>query len=116
MNWYLAKLVFRIVSGVGEHRPQFDEQLRLLSAENWQQALQKAEALGEQGQDSFLNSKQQSVQWQFINVAELSVLGSLKDGLELHYRIAEPLDAEEYMEAVHQKAAQIAGRSFAHFS
>ena len=116
MNWYLAKLVFRIMSGEGEHRPQFDEQLRLLSADNWQHALEKAEALGEQGQDTFLNSKQQKVQWQFVNVAELSAVGKLKDGLELHYRIMEPQNAEQYIELVHDKAAQIASRSFAHFS
>ena len=116
MNWYLAKLVFRIISGDGNHQPQFDEQVRLLSADSWQQALEKAEALGEQGQDSFLNSKQQKVQWQFINVAELSAVGKLKDGLELHYRIAEPQDVEQYIESVHHKAAQIANRSFAHFS
>jgi len=27
MNWYLAKLVFRIICGDGDHTPQFDEQL-----------------------------------------------------------------------------------------
>ncbi|RYY10197.1 MAG: DUF4288 domain-containing protein, partial [Chitinophagaceae bacterium] len=27
MNWYLAKLIFRIVCGQGNHTPQFDEQL-----------------------------------------------------------------------------------------
>jgi hypothetical protein len=116
MNWYLAKLIFRIISGDGEHQPQFDEQLRLLSADNWQQAIEKAEALGKQGQDSFLNSKQQNVKWEFINVAELSAVGKLMDGLELHYRIAEPQNVEQYIETVHAKAAQIANRSFAHFS
>jgi hypothetical protein len=29
MQWYLAKLVFQIICGDGNHRPQFDEQLRL---------------------------------------------------------------------------------------
>ncbi|MEP7129294.1 MAG: DUF4288 domain-containing protein, partial [Chitinophagales bacterium] len=29
MNWYLAKIVFRIICGDGLHQPQFDEQLRL---------------------------------------------------------------------------------------
>jgi hypothetical protein len=116
MNWYLAKLVFRIISGEGGHKPQFDEQLRLLSADSWQEAIAKAEALGVQGQDSFLNNKQQRVQWQFINVAELSAVGKLKDGLELHYRIAEPHNAEQYIESVHHGAAMIAGKTFAHFS
>ena len=32
MNWYLAKIVYRILCGEGEHTAQFDEQLRLVSA------------------------------------------------------------------------------------
>lgn len=32
MNWYVAKLIFRITFGNGNHPPQFDEQLRLISA------------------------------------------------------------------------------------
>ena len=32
MNWYLAKLVFRIICGEGNHAAQFDEQLRLVNA------------------------------------------------------------------------------------
>ena len=34
MNWFLAKIVYRIVCGKGEHTPQFDEQLRLIGAED----------------------------------------------------------------------------------
>ena len=34
MNWYLAKFVYRIVCGNGNHIPQFDEQLRLITADN----------------------------------------------------------------------------------
>ncbi|MFA6946933.1 MAG: DUF4288 domain-containing protein, partial [Pedobacter sp.] len=33
MNWYVAKLIFRITCRNGNHQPQFDEQLRLISAE-----------------------------------------------------------------------------------
>ncbi len=29
MKWYLAKLVFRIICGEGNHTPQFDEQFVL---------------------------------------------------------------------------------------
>ena len=30
MNWYLAKIVYRIICGDGNHTAQFDEQLRLV--------------------------------------------------------------------------------------
>ena len=34
MKWYLAKLIYRIICGDGTHTPQFDEQLRLIHAED----------------------------------------------------------------------------------
>ena len=52
MNWYVAKIVFRIISGEGNHNAQFDEQLRLISAEDEHQAFEKATAIGMNNQDS----------------------------------------------------------------
>ena len=46
MNWYVAKIVFRIMSGDGNHHAQFDEQLRLISADDELQAFEKATAIG----------------------------------------------------------------------
>ena len=45
MNWYLAKMVFRIVCGDGNHAAQFDEQLRLISAGSKEEAFDTAVAL-----------------------------------------------------------------------
>ena len=42
MKWYLAKVVFRIICGDGEHAAQFDEQLRLIAATDIQSALEGA--------------------------------------------------------------------------
>lgn len=116
MEWYLAKIVFRIISGDGNHQPQFDEQLRLISASSWENAFSKAKALGEQEQDRFINQQNQWVEWKFINVAELTLLGNLQDGFELHYQITEPHNAEKYTEQIHRKASSIATAPFAHFS
>ena len=44
MNWYIAKIVFRIITGDGDHKPQFDEQLRLINANNEEQAFEKSSA------------------------------------------------------------------------
>ena len=47
MKWFLAKLVFLIHCGNGNHTPQFDEQLRLIYAEDELHAFHKARLLGE---------------------------------------------------------------------
>lgn len=109
MEWYLAKIIFRIVCSDGNHAPQFDEQLRLIAAANHREALHKATSLGECAQHRFPNERQQWVHWQFINVAELARLGKLEDGTELHYRIAEPDNADRYIALIHEKAARISG-------
>ena len=107
MNWYLTKLVFRIICGDGDHTPQFDEQLRLISAPSKEDAFAKAKQLGEKEQDTFYNRKHQLVQWQFINVSELYKLSELIDGAELYSRIEERDNAEAYIHIVNQKADNI---------
>jgi hypothetical protein len=104
MQWYLAKLVFRIICGDGNHSSQFDEQLRLIGANNEDEAFYKAQSLGIQEEDSFLNVQQQPVQWQFINVSELYKLSALIDGAELYSNIREADQAEEFINLVHKKA------------
>jgi hypothetical protein len=104
MNWYLTKIVFRIICGDGEHTPQFDEQLRLVSAKNKNDAIIKAQQLGKQEEEVFLNTKQQPVQWKFINVSEILKLGELMDGAELYSRIEEKADAGDYINTVNKKA------------
>ncbi len=108
MNWYLAKMIFRIVVGEGHHQPQFDEQLRLIAAIDEQSALEKAKSLGVRLQERFLNQQQRWVSWEFMDVTELSEVDSLEDGAELHYQIAEPENPEQYIGLVHRKAADIA--------
>ncbi len=110
MKWYLAKMIYRIISGMGDHRPQFDEQLRLIAAGNHREAFEKARRLGEKGQHRFLNIRQQYVHWRFVEVTELLEVEAPADGAELYYQLQEPGNAEEYLELVHQKAAQVADR------
>jgi hypothetical protein len=107
MNWYLAKFVYRIICGNGNHLPQFDEQLRLITARNKEEALNKAQQTGEREQESFYNQKQQLVQWQFIDISELYLLDELIDGAEIYSRIEEKEDAAGYIYTVHKKAENI---------
>ena len=107
MNWYLTKLVFRIICGDGNHTAQFDEQLRLVSAENKEAAVKKAQMMGEHEEEIFFNVKNQQVYWKFINVSEIYKLGELIDGAELYSRIEERGDADNYIEIVNKKASGI---------
>ena len=107
MDWYLAKVVFRIICGDGEHTPQFDEQLRLISASSKEEAFRKALNIGEKEEETFYDQKQQLVQWQFINVSEIYRISQLIDGAELYSRIEERDYAEAYIHMVNQKADNI---------
>ena len=107
MKWYLAKIVFRIICGDGEHVAQFDEQLRLISAPDEEKAFEKAQDMGRKEQDSFLNLKKELVRWKFVQVSELYQLRELIDGAELYSRINEVDDAETYISMINKRAASI---------
>lgn len=107
MNWYLAKIVFSISSDNTVHKPQFDEQLRLIAARSEEEAFIKARAVGIKEEDSFLNDKRNKVRWEFINVAEIVRVNALEDGSELYSHIHETDEATAYVKAIHDKATFI---------
>ena len=104
MNWYIVKLVFSIKAENTEHKPQFDEQLRLITAETTEEAFIKGRTIGLSEEDCFLNAKQNKVKWEFINVAEVVPVKTLTDGAEIYSRIYETNEAKSYIHDVHQKA------------
>ena len=107
MNWYLAKMVFRIICGDGDHTAQFDEQLRLITADSKEEAFHKTQLLGGKEEEMFFNRNQQLVQWQFISVSELYQLNELIDGAEVYSRIEEKENADNYLHIIYKKAEQI---------
>ncbi len=104
MKWYLAKIVYRIICGDGDHTPQFDEQLRLVSAEDDMHAFQKARIIGDAEEDDFLNDSQKPVHWKFIDVTELHPLSELIDGAEIYSSIHEEPEAASYLRQVNNRA------------
>lgn len=105
MKWYLAKIVYRIICGDGNHTAQFDEQLRLITAADEGEAFEKASEIGRAEAETFYNNRQEMVQWQFVNISELYRLQQLLDGAEVYSRITEVDNAEGYINFVHHKAA-----------
>ncbi len=110
MKWYLAKIVYQIVCGNGDHLAQFDEQLRLIYADTEHEAFTKGFSIGKKEEETFYNQKQQMVTWRFINVSEIHSLSPLTDGAEVYSRINEVDDANAYCSFVHTKANELKKR------
>ena len=104
MNWYISKIVFKISAENTDHKPQFDEQLRLIAADSEGEAFLKARVIGIGEEDSFLNDRNNKVKWEFINVAEIVPLRNIEDGMEIYSHIHETDEAKSYIQYVHQKA------------
>ena len=104
MNWYIAKIVFTISAQNTTHKPQFDEQLRLIEASCPEEAFMKARRIGLAEEDSFVNNSNNLVKWEFVNVADINPVHKLEDGTELTSRLYEMEEAHEHIHYVHQKA------------
>ncbi len=107
MKWYLVKLVYQVVSGKGAHTPQFDEQLRLIRAEELDWAREKAKVLGQIGAFSFLNDRKEEVSWKFIDVVDICEIQQIEDGAQLYSTTEEPGDVQMYLEMVRAKAKRV---------
>ena len=107
MKWYLVKLVYQVVSGEGAHTPQFDEQLRLIRAEELDWAREKAKVLGQIGAFSFLNDRSEKVTWKFIDVVDVCEIGEIEDGAQLYSTTEEPQDVSSYLNIVESKAKRV---------
>jgi len=112
MNWYITKIVFNISAEKTNTKTQFDEQLRLITAESKEEAFLKARAIGLSEEDTFYNDKMKHVKWEFINVSEVFPLRNLEDGIELYSRIHETDEGSSYINFIHRKA--VAFRMNAH--
>ncbi|WP_121355367.1 DUF4288 domain-containing protein [Flavisolibacter nicotianae] len=105
MNWFTARIVYQIICGDGAHTPQFDEQIRLISAADLPEALEKAGQVGLQEEVVFYNDQEKLVQWKFVDIAEIYALCELSDGAEIYSHITEVDDADDYVRLIQRKAA-----------
>ncbi len=97
MNSFIIKLSFQIICGSGFHTAQFDEQLRLIFAEDAEAAFEKGMEIGEAEQSSFYNMNEQLVQWKFTGIADLQPLHNMEHGAEIWSGITEAEDGEQYI-------------------
>ena len=111
MKRYLVKLMFNINIDNGQHAHQFDEQIRIVEAHNQEAAFQKARNIGKKEEETFVNNENKLVNWQFIDVAELYELESLKEGEQLYSTTHENTERHSFIDSVRQKAMLIQAKS-----
>ncbi|MFY9308056.1 MAG: DUF4288 domain-containing protein [Bacteroidia bacterium] len=104
MNSYLAKLVFNIVIENKNITSQFDEQIRVIQAHSPEDAFIKARAIGKREEDSFINKKNETVQWKFIDITGLYSLKEAKDGEQLYSQTHEADDSNSFINYIREKA------------
>jgi hypothetical protein len=107
MKWYLAKLVFRILCGGGLHTPQFEEQLRLVQAEDALDAFNKAQKMGEAENNARKLAALAGVEWRFLDVTELYPVDIPGTGAEVFSRVYEQEDGHAHQNEVRRKAGYL---------
>lgn len=102
MKWFVVRYIYQIITGEGDHSPQFDEQLRLTVAINCDEALAKAERQAEDFHRPFRNCNGDMVNWNFICVADLYEIESPTDGAEVASVLHEPTDVNAFLDHVNR--------------
>ena len=100
MNWYLVKLVYRFSYNKNEYPVQFNEQLRLICAEDALHAFHKARLIGERE----ATGANIPAAWKFIDVTEIHPVNEIADGAEVWSCINNEADADMYIRSTQQKS------------
>ncbi|WP_256004467.1 DUF4288 domain-containing protein [Pedobacter deserti] len=105
MKWFLVKYIYEIVCSEGNYKTQFDEQLRLMIAEDAGEAFSKASVQGHSFHKPFLNCQGQLMEWRFIGVAGIHEIDEPADGAEVASIVHEPADVESFLNEMDQRKA-----------
>ncbi|WP_316829806.1 DUF4288 domain-containing protein [Pedobacter aquatilis] len=97
MKWFAVNCIYQVICGEGKHSPQFNEQVRLVTAETSFEAIQKAKLLAFGYNASFENCVGEMVRWEFIAVGGITAVDEPTDGIEVSSKILEPKSVEAYL-------------------
>jgi hypothetical protein len=91
--WYSAMIISEVSSRHNEGiETTYETAIILIEAENEIDAEKKAQVLGRQREDSYLNCDGETVFWRFIRIDEIQKINAehLATGTELFYRLYFP--------------------------
>ena len=115
MKWWLVKIVYRFIYGNGQHIAQFNEQLRMITAEDELHAFQKARLIGER-EATTVQYNDIQLSWKFIDVIDISAVSNIKDGEEIWSVINEETDAAMYIRTTQQQSKALLEKGILHYN
>ncbi|HRG59436.1 MAG TPA: DUF4288 domain-containing protein [Bacteroidia bacterium] len=101
---FIAKLIWQIKVNNHKMSSDFDEQLRIIKAKNYSIALQKAQNIGKNMEETLVNTKGQNIIWEFINVEFIKEITSFDDSFEICAQTINVHDAHQYIKEINTKA------------
>lgn len=107
MIWFLAKVVFHIITPKGQEQGQFEEVLIIVEARNKVEAFEKAAKRGRSDASEFVNSKGDKIHWEFVAVSQLQLLPEFTDGLMLDSHLEKIGAQEEFISLQLEKQRRI---------
>ncbi|MBX3163407.1 MAG: DUF4288 domain-containing protein [Bacteroidetes bacterium] len=110
MKKYLAKLIFNVNIENSAHT-EFDEQIRMIEAHDLESAFLKARNVGRREEESFINNSNQLVNWTFIDVSEIYLLDTIKDGEQVYSNTRKIKDSHSFISYVRQKSMEIQAKN-----
>lgn len=110
MKKYLVKLIFN-VNIENSDREEFDEQIRVIEAHDLESAFLKARNVGRREEESFFDGNNQLVNWIFIDVAEIYLLDTIKDGEQVYSNTHKIKNSLAFISYVRQKSVEIQAKN-----
>lgn len=107
MKKYLAKLMFNIHQENDKEQSQFDEQIRLIEAVDYESAFFKARTIGKKEEVDFQNQKNKKVSWEFIDVFDLLALDNFKDGEQIYSSTHEEQNTNSFTKFIKESSMLI---------
>lgn len=111
MEKYLAKLIFNINVDNGTDASQFDEQIRIIESRSLEDAFHKARVIGKKEEETFMDSENRLVSWEFIDVSDVYPLQEVKDGGQVYSNTHNIKDAGSFIKFIHQKSMEIQAKN-----
>lgn len=102
-GWYLVKIVFQVTTGESPVT-QFDAQHRMVTASSHAHAIEKAKQIGQHEEGTFQNEQLENVNWKFIAICDINVIGFAADGEQLFSETHETKDPFSYIYIAQQRA------------
>ncbi|MBL0882355.1 MAG: DUF4288 domain-containing protein [Chitinophagaceae bacterium] len=107
MEWYLAKLIYRFQPKMANDMVHFEEQIRILEAEDELHAFHKAQQIGSREESYLEKGGKNLICWHFMDVTELLKLHSMMDGAEILSQSFKTTEPELYQKDIRLKAGYL---------